>query len=192
MKTVVTAPRAARVKTGDIIASRELATIHGEVVFVPQPEDLVHLQFRRFAGCPICNLHLRSFTSRHDELLQAGIREVVVFHSSVEAMLEFQSELPFAAIADPTKSLYREFGVESSLRSMFNLPALRAAARAIPSSLKRRPSFKGFFGIGEEHFQYPGDFLIAPDGRVVAAKYGDHANDQWSVDEVISLAAAAT
>jgi len=31
-------------------------------------------------------------------------------------MLEFQGELPFAAIADPDKKLYAEFGVESSPR----------------------------------------------------------------------------
>jgi hypothetical protein len=35
-----------------------------------------------------------------------------------------------------------------------------------------------------------GDFLIAPNGRVVASKYGDHAYDQWTVDEVLELAKA--
>jgi hypothetical protein len=34
----------------------------------------------------------------------------------------------------------------------------------------------------------PGDFLIAPDGRVIASKYGAHADDQWSVDEILALA----
>ncbi len=34
----------------------------------------------------------------------------------------------------------------------------------------------------------PGDFLIASDGRVIASKYGEHAYDQWTVDEVLSLA----
>ncbi len=27
------------------------------------------------------------------------------------------------------------------------------------------------------------DFLVRADGRVLAAKYGTHAYDQWSVDE---------
>jgi hypothetical protein len=31
--------------------------------------------------------------------------------------------------------------------------------------------------------------LIAPDGRVVACKYGAHADDQWSVDDLLALAA---
>jgi hypothetical protein len=37
-------------------------------------------------------------------------------------------------------------------------------------------------------FGLPGDFLIASDGRVIASKYGAHAFDQWSVDEVLELA----
>jgi hypothetical protein len=35
----------------------------------------------------------------------------------------------------------------------------------------------------------PADFLIAGDGRVLAGKYGEHADDQWSVDELLALAA---
>ena len=34
----------------------------------------------------------------------------------------------------------------------------------------------------------PGDFLIGSDGRVIACKYGEHADDQWSVDELLALA----
>lgn len=38
----------------------------------------------------------------------------------------------------------------------------------------------------------PADLLIAADGRVVAAKYGSHAYDQWSVDELLALAGHTT
>jgi len=34
------------------------------------------------------------------------------------------------------------------------------------------------------------DFLIGPDGTIVALKYGD-AYDQWSVDELLAHAGAA-
>ncbi|WP_258958033.1 hypothetical protein [Streptomyces leeuwenhoekii] len=34
----------------------------------------------------------------------------------------------------------------------------------------------------------PADFLIASDGRVLAAKYGEHVYDQWSVDELLEPA----
>ncbi|MEE3918755.1 hypothetical protein V2I01_10735 [Micromonospora sp. BRA006-A] len=53
----------------------------GTGVDLPDPDRLIHLQFRRFAGCPVCNLHLRSIVRRHAEIEAAGVREVVLFHS---------------------------------------------------------------------------------------------------------------
>jgi len=37
----------------------------------------------------------------------------------------------------------------------------------------------------------PADFLITPSGRISAVKYGTNAYDQWSVDELLSLAKGA-
>jgi peroxiredoxin len=172
------------VTLGNLLKHRELLTIHGEPVQIPEPERLVHLQFRRYAGCPICNMHLRSVSQRHSEILAARIREVVVFHSSAETMLEFQGELPFAVIADPAKKLYAEFGVESSLKAVLNPRAPLAGFRA--RSVVH--SARGAMGIGEKHLGLPADFLIAPDGLVLAAKRGKYASDQWPVDELLDLA----
>jgi peroxiredoxin len=172
------------VNVGNLLKHRELVSIHGEPVQIPEPERLVHLQFRRYAGCPICNMHLRSVSQRHEEILAAGIREVVVFHSSAETMLEFQGELPFAVIADPAKTLYAEFGVESSLKAVLNprAPLAGFRARSVVHGVR------GAMGIGEKHLGLPADFLIARDGLVLAAKYGKYASDQWSVDELLDLA----
>ncbi|MGW7430102.1 hypothetical protein ACWGIN_11170 [Streptomyces sp. NPDC054861] len=38
----------------------------------------------------------------------------------------------------------------------------------------------------------PAGFLIGGDGRIVAVKYGTHLDDQWPVDALLALAAAAT
>jgi hypothetical protein len=38
-------------------------------------------------------------------------------------------------------------------------------------------------------FGLPADFLIASDGRVIASHYGEYVDDQWSVDDVLELAA---
>jgi hypothetical protein len=46
--------------TGDLLGPHDLTTISGEPTPVPDSGRLVHLQFRRYAGCPVCNLHLRS------------------------------------------------------------------------------------------------------------------------------------
>jgi hypothetical protein len=105
---------------GDTNTARVLTTIRSERIRVPVGEGLTHLQFRRFAGCPICNVHLRSVARRHDEVEAAGICEVVVFHSPVEAMLPHQGELPFAAITDPGRELYTAFGVETAWQSVLH------------------------------------------------------------------------
>ncbi len=170
--------------TGDVVPLHRLDTIVGRTVSVPDPDHLVHLQFRRFAGCPICHLHVRSLARRHGELIAAGVVEVVVFHSTAESLREFHSDLPFAVVADPQRHLYDEFGVESSLASITHPRAWLAAARGA----LRQPSASAGLGRGENHFGKPADFLIASDGAVLAAKRGAHADDQWSVDEIIGLA----
>ena len=176
-------------RPGEIVTRRSLTTATGATVTVPG-NTLTHLQFRRFAGCPVCNLHLRSITRRHDEIAAANVAEVVVFHSSASELLPQTHDLPFAVIADPDKRLYIEFGVESSPRSLLDPRAWWAIVRGTAVSLvamvrKQRPApslmpHGGRFGL-------PADFLIAEDGRILACKYGEHADDQWSVDELITL-----
>ena len=41
---------------------------------------------------------------------------------------------------------------------------------------------------GATALSLPADFLIEPDGRVRAARYGRHASDHCSVDELLQLA----
>ena len=54
---------AGRIAPGDTITARELTTIQSERILLPAPGTLTHLQFRRYAGCPICNLHLAGAAS---------------------------------------------------------------------------------------------------------------------------------
>jgi peroxiredoxin len=176
---------------GDVITPRELTTILSEQISLPAPDALTHLQFRRYAGCPICNLHLRSVARRHDEIVAAGIREIAVFHSSAEDMLPFQGELPFAVVADPGRELYTAFGVETSLHAVLHPKAWTA-----PLNPRVYPViFRGIRRGGspapvhsDSALGLPADFLIAPDGRIRAAKYGRHASDHWPVDELLQLA----
>jgi hypothetical protein len=171
---------------------RQLTPVIGAPVPVPDPDHLIHLQFRRFAGCPVCNLHVHSLVKRKDEIEAAGIREVLVFHSPADELREHVADLPFAVIADPAKHLYAEFGVEASPRSLLHprawLPITRAVLRssvAIGRGRERGPAGRPVGG----RFGLPADFLIAPDGTTVASKYGRHAYDQWSVDELLRHAA---
>jgi peroxiredoxin len=186
--------KAGRLQPGRTTPGRTLTTVLGNLVSIPAPDQFTHLQFRRFAGCPVCDLLLHSLARRHDEIAAASIREVVIFHSSTAELLPFAADLPFAVIADPTKKLYAEFGVESAFRALFDPRSWIAIARGVWSSLVRTlgrkqplPSLNpkgGRFGL-------PADFLIAADGRIVARKYGAHAYDQWSIDEILAQAASA-
>ncbi|WP_432901076.1 peroxiredoxin-like family protein [Micromonospora matsumotoense] len=177
---------------GSTVPDRRLDPVTGTPVDIPDPQRLIHLQFRRFAGCPICHLHLRSIVRRHAEIEAAGIREVVVFHSPADELREHSAGLPFALIADPGLRLYREFGVESSPRALLHprawLPVLSAVLRSTWGMLRGRerpPAARQPHG----RLGLPADFLVAPDGRVIASRYGEHAYDQWSVDELLTLAA---
>ncbi|WP_074310761.1 peroxiredoxin-like family protein [Singulisphaera sp. GP187] len=167
-----------------------MVTISGGTVQIPD-DQRVHLQFRRFAGCPVCDLHLRSVARRHSELVAAGIREVVVFHSTAEELSAHASDLPFDVIADPDKRLYVEFGVESGTRALLDprawLPILRGIYRSFMAVVRKRQPIPTVNPHGGR-FGLPAEFLIATDGRVLACKYGVYVYDQWSVDDVLALA----
>jgi peroxiredoxin len=182
-------PDKLKISAGSAFPSLQLSGLDGATIAIPDAGETVHLQLRRFAGCPVCNLHLRSFVRRADELTTAGVREVIVFHSTPESLRVYEPELPFTIVADPTKQIYRALGVESTARAVLDprllirLPKIfLSAIRGIVSPPHRIPPMLptgGQLGV-------PADFLIASDGHVVAAKYGQHAYDQWTVDELLT------
>ena len=181
-----------KARVGDAFPTLDLTAASGQLVTIPDPAgNFVHLQMRRFAGCPICNLHLRSIVARHDEIRSHGIREVVVFHSTAAELAKHEAELPFPLIADPERELYRRLGVERRPSSLLSTRALRAAIAGETAALGNRSTKRGALGPIKPtggRLGLPADFLIAPDGRVAALKYGQHAYDQWTVDELLDHA----
>jgi peroxiredoxin len=180
-----------RVVAGDIVAEHELTTISSETIRFPDADQLVHLQLRRFAGCPICSLHLRSVEQRHDEIAAAGIREVVVFHSPPEEFPGHAVQFPFAVVADPDRRLYAEFGVAPSPRAVLDprswWPTLRGLLRSVRAIIRKREGAPAAHPCGGR-LGLPADLLIASDGHVIDCKHGRHAYDQWSVDELLARA----
>ncbi len=174
-----------KIQIGKLIEKRTLVTVESRPIEIPAAKDSVHLQFRRFAGCPFCSVHLRTFVWRHDEIVGAGIREVVVFRSTTAALQRHHGDVPFALIADPSGMLYAEFGVGAGLRALLDP---RALWMALPNIIRMFPRYPGLPQGRQAAMGLPADFLITPDGRVFACKYGKHADDQWSVDELLTLA----
>src|SRR6185437_9895922 len=113
---------------GDMLPTTVMEAVTGEAINLPDPKRLVHLQFRRFVDCPICNTHIAEFRRRARETEAAGIKEVIVFHSSPKSIRSYQKDVPFLMVGDPNKAFYRDFGVESSL-GFISLKALGAGLR---------------------------------------------------------------
>ena len=169
-----------RLQAGALAPAFSAKALDGTRLEIPSG-GLVHLQFRRFAGCPICNLHLRSFARRHDELRAAGVTEIAVFHSSARSLERHHPDLPFALLPDPDKQLYALYGLERGLSSMMHPRAMWAAMRGMATApMNPLQAEGGLTGL-------PGDFLIDAAGKLIFAKYGAHANDHLEVDDVLRL-----
>ena len=179
----VLATPAEKFKVGDAVPPMKLVNIHGAEVAIPSVKSKwVHLQFRRFAGCAICNLHLQSFVKRNSEVQAAGIHEVVIFHSPKESLLPYQGKFPFDVIGDPEKKLYAQFGVGDSIFAILDVRAWPAIVRG--ATAKDNPTGDPEGGV----LGLPADFLINAEGKIVASHYGRHSYDQWSVDQLLALA----
>jgi hypothetical protein len=95
-------------------------------------------------------------------------------------MQPYQGDLPLATVADPERIWYRRFGVE---RSAFAVLHPRVIVSAL-TGLITAPS-NPLVG-GSDQTGLPADFLIAPDGKLVALHYGAHADDQWSIEDLLA------
>ena len=183
-----------QVEVGQRIPALKLTSITGETIPVPDPGQVTHLQFRRFAGCPICNLHIHKIANRLGEIEERGIREILIFHSTGTELRKYEGDLPIVVVADPDRTLYRRFGVETSAGSVLRPGAWKAVPRGLWQMLRRaiagRRAPIPIKPVGG-HFGLPADILVASDGTVLAVKYGAHAYDQWSVDEILEHAPAA-
>jgi peroxiredoxin len=156
-------------------------SVSGSEIMVPDPHSgLVHLQFLRFAGCPVCNLLLQDYTRRAGEIREAGIREIILFHSEKRFIQDYHDHFPFEVIADPNRRFFNQYRVKTSLTAILNPLAFPNLIRAY----RLRPAGKQ----DSSPFGLPAEFLIDPTGTIVASHYGSHSSDQWSVNELLQIA----
>ncbi len=168
-------------RIGEKVESEQWVAVDGRSVEIPDPQGrTVHIQFSRWAGCPICNTHLANFRKRAAELEANSIIEVAVFHSPADDIVDLRGDLPFALIADPDKKRYRSFGVRESPLFWFHP---RAFWRLISEAAMGRTAERVHGGV----FCLPADFIIDGVGTLRAAHYGRHADDAMSVDEVLTF-----
>jgi len=145
----------------------------------------VLLMFFRYASCPMCNLRLHDLAKEYAALRDRGVALVAFFHSSTRAIRAHAGgrQYPFPLVADPEYRVYQKYGVETSW------------PRLLLSTVKPgfyvsffRSLLHGFWGgVALQMAKMPADFLIGPDGRVVAAHYGRDIGDHLTVAQLHAL-----
>ena len=169
---------------GQQVTPTSFKTIHNQPFDLPANDArLLHVQFRRFAGCPVCNYHLHRMAKHHAQLTEMGIKQLVFFHSSQQEMLKYQQQLPFACVADPDKTIYRQWGVEKSRLAILHPSIIISGTLGFLATGKLyKKAENGILGL-------PADFLLNDKGKILEVKYGKHADDQWEIDELLDLIA---
>lgn len=172
-----------RLGPGDEAPDFTLPAVDGGQVTLSDLDPLVHLAFVRYAGCPSCLLHARRYARRIDEVEGAGVTPLVVFHSPVEDLREtVGAATAIRVLADPAKEVYGDYGVEEDWTGIVSWATLAESIAGMVSGLRWRPSMgrPSFTGL-------PADFVIGEDREVLAAHYGDHFADSWTVDDVLRV-----
>ena len=137
------------------------------------------LSFYRYASCPFCNLRVHELLQRLPEFEMRGLSLVAVFQSAREAIMNHvgKQQPPFPIIPDPGHSIYRRYGVETSLQAFLLGLTLRMG-----KALKAMG--KGFLpGRMDGHVTLvPAAFLIGPDGSILIAYYGRDISDHLPIE----------
>src|SRR5438132_13714036 len=100
-------------KSGDIVPATTVESVTGEPIKLPDADRLVHLQFRRFVDCPICNTPIAEVRRRAREIEAAGVKEVLVCHCSAKSIGSYHKDLPFQLFVYPKRAIHNEFRMES-------------------------------------------------------------------------------
>lgn len=144
----------------------------------------VYLAFMRFAGCPVCNLHVHSLLKQADAFKEKNIEVVLIYESSIENMRTYLEDTtyPFTFIADPKSTLYKNYGVEKSwgklLGSIFK--GMLTKVSAGEKLFKKKPKVDGNMNRMEA------EFLIDESGKLALAHYGSFLGDNIPVENILN------
>jgi len=161
-------------------------TIDGTAVSLSQfAGKPVLLMFLRYASCPMCNLHLHDVAKGYAGLRDRGLTVMAFFHSPARAIRAHAGgrQYPIPLVADPELRVYRMYGVETSWPRLL----LSIAKPSFYVSFFRSLLHGFWGGAALRMAKMPADFLVGPDGRLVAAHYGRDIGDHLTVAQLHAL-----
>lgn len=135
------------------------------------------LSFFRDATCPFCNLRVYELTKKYPDLEKKGLVMLAFFNSPKDRIIRFvgKKSRPFPLIADPEKSVYNLYSVQSSMLGLMISMFTRMPTLMKAMMLGFPPSMRG------DMAQMPADFLIGPDLKVKGIYYGKDIADHIPV-----------
>jgi peroxiredoxin len=143
----------------------------------------VMLSFYRYASCPLCNLRVHQLSERCADFNSKGLSLLAFFQSPETSIRQYvgRQNSPFPIVADPDRTIYRLYGVESSWIGFF-----AAGVTKLPHLIQA--TVKGF-RPGKMEGQIalvPADFLIGPDQTIQTAYYGHDIGDHLPIKAIDS------
>ncbi len=159
-------------RVGDLAPAVVLEALDGSRLDCRRSGAPAVVSFTRYAGCPVCQLHVARVAATMPEFRSRSCTVWMVFQSTPErlqaAMAGWQPG--FAAVADPAARLYDAFGVAPSLTGYVHPRSVRALAQATLAG-KRHGRFEG------RETQMPAGFVLDRAGRIAFAHYGRDVGD---------------
>ena len=143
----------------------------------------VLLSFYRYASCPFCNLRFHALSQKQAEWQTKGLITLAVFQSPKASILEYAGKepSPITIIPNPTRDLYRLYGVEGSWKG-FVTGALQLGTFAKALKEGHLPG-----KVEGEMNMIPADFVIDEQGKILLAYYGKDISDHVDIEQIEAL-----
>lgn len=173
-----------RLKPGEMAPEFELSDLNGHPVRLQDfAGRRMLISFHRYAACPLCNLHIHELTQAWPELKSHGLAVVAIFMSGQERVHDqYESRaVPFPILADPERTAYDKYGVESSIPGML-------ASFVHPRAMKA--FFSGFMPgrIDADTTTLPADFLLDGDHRIAEVWYSSNITQHMPLEQIRAFA----
>ncbi|MEP5611171.1 MAG: redoxin domain-containing protein [Cyclobacteriaceae bacterium] len=149
----------------------------------------VLIAFFRHAGCPFCNVRVHRLQKNMDEFKRKNLEMIFFFESKKEVLLgnDFHSGIsPIPLIADPEKTSYQAYGIESSGLKSAVSHFTTFFQTVIKAKIEKLPVH---WMAGKESIKtIPAEFLIDENGVVRKVHYAKNLTDQMSMDVILGFA----
>ncbi|MCR9160380.1 MAG: peroxiredoxin family protein [Nannocystaceae bacterium] len=175
-----------RLEAGTNAPDFEAITLTGHRIQLDQLRGrLVWLSFYRYAACPLCCYRVHELLSVWEETFASlDIVSLTVWQSPEAKLNEVleRYQPPFELISDPGLQIYEAYGIEKGITKVFGKEVFQGVAGAFKAGI---PVARPWDGPATRR---PADFLIAPDGTIDVAFYGENVGQMIPFDDVLSWA----